>query len=42
MKLADEHPDARFYFNKIRTARFFAANILPEVYGVAKAVEAGT
>jgi len=41
MKLADEHPDARFYFNKIRTARFFAANILPEVYGVAKAVEAG-
>jgi len=38
-KLVQDHPDARFYFNKIQTAKFFAANILPGVYSVAKAVE---
>ena len=38
-KLAEEHADARFYFNKIQTAKFFVTNILPGVYGIAKAVE---
>ena len=38
-KLVNEHADAQFYFNKIETAKFFAANILPEVYGIAKSIE---
>jgi len=38
-KLVQEHGDAKFYFNKIETAKFFVANILPEVYGIAKSVE---
>jgi hypothetical protein len=38
-RLAEEHGDAKFYHNKIETAKFFAANILPEVYGIAKSVE---
>jgi hypothetical protein len=38
-KLVQEHVDAKFYYNKIETAKFFVANILPEVYGIAKAVE---
>ena len=35
----EQHADARFYFNKIQTAKFFATNILPGVYGIAKSVE---
>jgi hypothetical protein len=38
-KLIEEHGDAKFYYNKIQTAKFFVANILPEVYGIAKSVE---
>ena len=38
-KLVQEHVDAKFYYNKIETAKFFVANILPEVYGIAKSVE---
>jgi hypothetical protein len=38
-KLVEEHGDAKFYFNKIETAKFFVANILPEVYGIAKSVD---
>jgi hypothetical protein len=38
-KLVQEHGDARFYYNKIQTAKFFVANILPDVYGIAKSVE---
>jgi hypothetical protein len=41
MHLVQNHPDASFYYNKIRTARFFATNILPEVYGIARSVESG-
>jgi len=40
-KLVQEHADAKFYFNKIETAKFFVANVLPEVYGIAKSVESG-
>jgi hypothetical protein len=35
----DRHPDARFYANKIETAKFFVANILPRVYGIARSVD---
>jgi hypothetical protein len=38
-KLVQEHNDAKFYYNKIQTAKFFVANILPDVYGIAKSVE---
>ena len=38
-KLVEEHGDAKFYYNKIETAKFFVANILPDVYGIAKSVE---
>ena len=38
-KLVREHGDAKFYYNKIETAKFFVANILPEVYGIAKSAE---
>jgi hypothetical protein len=38
-KLVREHGDAKFYYNKIQTAKFFVANILPEVYGIGKSVE---
>ena len=38
-KLVQEHSDAKFYHNKIQTAKFFVANILPDVYGIAKSVE---
>ena len=38
-RLVEEHGDARFYFNKIETAKFFVANILPDVYGIAKSAE---
>jgi len=37
-ELVHSHADARFYHNKIQTAKFFAANILPGVYGIARAV----
>ncbi len=33
------HPDAKYYFNKVQTAKFFVTNILPGVYGIAKSVE---
>jgi hypothetical protein len=36
-----KHADARFYSNKIQTAKFFVTNILPAVYGIAKSVESG-
>jgi len=39
--LVRDHADARFYHNKVVTARFFATNILPEVYGVSRAVDSG-
>jgi hypothetical protein len=35
----DRHADARFYFNKIETAKFFVANILPGIYGIARSVD---
>ena len=38
-KLVEEHGDAKFYYNKIETAKFFVANILPDVYGIGKSVE---
>lgn len=38
-KLVQEHEDAKFYHNKIQTAKFYAANILPEVYGIARSIE---
>jgi len=37
--LVREHADARFYHNKVLTAKFFATNILPEAHGIARAVE---
>ncbi len=37
--LVREHADARFYHNKVLTAKFFAANTLAEVHGIARAVE---
>ncbi len=38
-KFLEQHGDARFYFNKVQTAKFFVTNILPGVYGIAKSVE---
>lgn len=38
-QLLQEHADARFYYNKIETAKFFVSNILPEVYGIARSAE---
>jgi hypothetical protein len=38
-KLVQEHGDAKFYYNKVQTAKFFVSNILPDVYGIAKSVE---
>jgi alkylation response protein AidB-like acyl-CoA dehydrogenase len=38
-KLVREHGDAKFYYNKMQTAKFFVCNILPKVYGIAKSVE---
>jgi alkylation response protein AidB-like acyl-CoA dehydrogenase len=38
-RLVQEHGDAKFYHNKIETAKFFVANILPEVYGIARSAE---
>jgi len=37
--LIQDHPDAKFYFNKVETAKFFCSNILPEVYSIAKKIE---
>jgi alkylation response protein AidB-like acyl-CoA dehydrogenase len=37
-KFLHQHADARFYANKIQTAKFFTANILPGVYGIARSV----
>ncbi len=39
LKLVQDHGDAKFYYNKIQSAKFFVANILPDVYGIAKSVE---
>jgi hypothetical protein len=39
--LVQEHGEARFYYNKIETAKFFVANILPDVYGIGRSVESG-
>ncbi len=39
LKLVQEHSDAKFYYNKVQCAKFFVANILPDVYGIAKSVE---
>ncbi len=38
-QLVQAHGDAKFYFNKIETAKFFVANILPDVYGIARSAE---
>ena len=38
-ELVEQHGDAKYYYNKIQTAKFFVANILPSVYGIAKSVE---
>ena len=35
----ERHPDAKYYFNKVQTAKFFVTNILPGVYGIAKSVD---
>lgn len=39
-KLVETHADANFYKGKIHSARFFANNLLPEVYGLEKMITA--
>ena len=40
-KLARENPDARFYYEKVKTAQFFAAHELPLVQAKTAAVTSG-
>jgi alkylation response protein AidB-like acyl-CoA dehydrogenase len=37
-ELLDRSPDARFYDGKIKTARFFAHHLLPQVYALAHSI----
>lgn len=36
--LCADHPDAQYYFNKVKTAQFFASNILTQNEGIAAAI----
>jgi hypothetical protein len=38
-ELGEDHFDANFYKSKIATAKFFVMNVVPEVFGVLKAME---
>lgn len=38
--LVEKSDDARFYFNKVKTARFFANTVLPHATALAKAIKA--
>ena len=40
-ELIEDHPDARFYDAKTKTAAFFVHNILPEVRALANSIKAG-
>lgn len=37
--LCDDNDDAAFYHNKVKTAQFFASNILPQNEGIATAIQ---
>ncbi|MEO0811845.1 MAG: acyl-CoA dehydrogenase, partial [Myxococcota bacterium] len=40
-ELVEKHDDARFYFNKVKTAQFFVHTVLPHATALAKAIKAG-
>ncbi len=40
-EVVTNHADARFYDGKVKTARFFASSILPQVHALAREVKAG-
>jgi alkylation response protein AidB-like acyl-CoA dehydrogenase len=39
-ELGDDHYDAKFYKGKIATAKFYVMNVVPGIFGTAKAVKA--
>ena len=39
--LIKDSPNATFYSNKLKTVRFFFSNILPDVYGLTRAITSG-
>jgi len=41
IKLANDNPEIRFYWNKTQTARFFVKNILPNIEAHMKSIKAG-
>ena len=39
--LLEAHDDARFYDNKVKTARFFVSHLLPQNAAIAAGIESG-